>query len=348
VNILLTGGTGYIGSHTAITLTQAGHDVILLDNFCNSQKEVLDYLAIILAKSLPCINADVRDTALVAKALRQYQVDAVVHFAGLKSVSESVQDPIRYYANNVQGSISVLQAMQEVGVKTFVFSSSATVYGEPQYLPYDEDHPTNPMNPYGWTKLQVEQLLHDLARSDPQWAIVCLRYFNPVGAHPSGLIGEDPQGIPNNLMPYVAKVATGQLPHLNIFGNDYQTKDGTGERDYIHVMDLADGHMAALKYLKKYPGWHAINLGTGAPLSVLDLVGAFERVANHELKKAFVARRSGDLPIYYANPVRAKTLLNWAATRTLDEIVQSTWLWQQTASKRAERVLGSLSASKSK
>jgi UDP-glucose 4-epimerase len=334
VNILLTGGAGYIGSHTAVVLTQAGHDVVLLDNFYNSQKEVLDHLAIILAKSLPCINADVRDTALVEKTLRQYQVDAVVHFAGLKSVSESVQDPIRYYANNVQGSISVIQAMQEVGVRTFVFSSSATVYGEPEYLPYDEDHPTNPLNPYGWTKLHVEQLLHDLARSDPQWAIACLRYFNPVGAHPSGLIGEDPQGIPNNLMPYVAKVAAGQLPQLNIFGDDYQTKDGTGERDYIHVMDLADGHMAALNYLKKHSGWHAINLGTGAPLSVLDLVGAFERAANHELKKVFVARRPGDLPIYYANPERAKTLLNWVATRTLDEIVQSTWLWQKTASKR--------------
>ena len=334
MNILLTGGAGYIGSHTAVLLTQAGHNVVLLDNFCNSQKEMLDHLAIILAKSLPCINADVRDTALVAKTLRQYQVDAVVHFAGLKSVSESVQDPIKYYANNVQGSISVLQAMQEVGVKTFIFSSSATVYGEPEYLPYDEDHPTNPLNPYGWTKLHVEQLLHDLARSDPQWAIACLRYFNPVGAHPSGLIGEDPQGIPNNLMPYVAKVAAGQLPQLNIFGNDYQTKDGTGERDYIHVMDLADGHMAALNYLKKYSGWHAINLGTGVPLSVLDLVGAFERVANHELKKVFVARRSGDLPIYYANPDRAKTLLNWVASRTLNEIVQSTWLWQKTALKR--------------
>jgi len=334
VNILLTGGAGYIGSHTAVVLTQAGHDVVLLDNFYNSQKEVLDHLAIILAKSLPCINADVRDTALVEKTLRQYQVDAVVHFAGLKSVSESVQDPIRYYANNVQGSISVIQAMQEVGVRTFVFSSSATVYGEPEYLPYDEDHPTNPLNPYGWTKLHVEQLLHDLARSDPQWAIACLRYFNPVGAHPSGLIGEDPQGIPNNLMPYVAKVAAGQLPQLNIFGDDYQTKEGTGERDYIHVMDLADGHMAALNYLKKHSGWHAINLGTGAPLSVLDLVGAFERAANHELKKVFVARRPGDLPIYYANPERAKTLLNWVATRTLDEIVQSTWLWQKTASKR--------------
>lgn len=331
LNILLTGGAGYIGSHTAVVLSQAGHQVVLLDNFCNSQKEVLDRLNAILGKSPTCVEGDVRDTALVTSALRQYDVDAVMHFAGLKSVSESVQDPVKYYANNVQGSISVLQAMQEVGIKNFVFSSSATVYGEPQYLPYDEDHPTNPMNPYGWTKLQVEQLLHDLARSDPQWAIACLRYFNPVGAHPSGLIGENPQGIPNNLMPYVAKVASGELPHLNIFGNDYQTKDGTGERDYIHVMDLAEGHMAALNYLQTHRGWHAINLGTGIPLSVLDLVGAFEKVIKQELSKTFVARRAGDLPIYYAKPDRAKTLLSWASSRTLEEIVESTWLWQKTA-----------------
>lgn len=329
MNILLTGGAGYIGSHTAVVLSQTGHQVVLLDNFCNSQKKVLNQLNIILGKSLASVEGDVRDTVLVASVLRQYDIDAVIHFAGLKAVGESVQDPVKYYANNVQGSISVLQAMQEVGIKTFVFSSSATVYGEPQCLPYDEDHPTNPMNPYGWTKLQVEQLLHDIARSDPQWAIACLRYFNPVGAHSSGLIGENPQGIPNNLMPYVAKVASGQLPHLNIFGNDYQTKDGTGERDYIHVMDLAEGHMAALDFLKTHKGWHAINLGTGTPLSVLDLVSAFEKVINHELSKVFVARRPGDLPIYYAKPDRAKTLLNWTASRSLEEIVKSTWRWQQ-------------------
>lgn len=330
MNILLTGGAGYIGSHTAIVLTQAGHNVVLLDNFCNSQKVVLDQIATILGKSLLCINADVRDADRVSQALHQNQIDAVIHFAGLKSVSESVQDPIKYYANNVQGSISVLEAMREVGVKTFVFSSSATVYGEPEYLPYDEDHPTNPMNPYGRTKLQVEQILRDLALSDPQWAIACLRYFNPVGAHPSGLIGEDPQGIPNNLMPYLARVACGQLPHLNIFGNDYDTKDGTGERDYIHVMDLAEGHMAALKYLNTHPGWHPINLGTGTAMSVLDLVSAFEEVTNQELKKVFVARRPGDLPRYYAKPDRAQRLFNWTATRSLGDIVKSTWDWQRT------------------
>lgn len=332
MNILLTGGAGYIGSHTAVVLSQAGHQVVLLDNFCSSQKKVLDQLNIILSKSLACVEGDVRDTALVSSMLRQYEIDAVIHFAGLKAVGESVQDPVKYYANNVQGSISVLQAMQEVGIKTFVFSSSATVYGEPQYLPYDEDHPTNPMNPYGWTKLQVEQLLHDLARSDPQWAIACLRYFNPVGAHQSGLIGENPQGIPNNLMPYVAKVASGELPHLNIFGNDYQTKDGTGERDYIHVMDLAEGHMSALNYLQTHHGWYAINLGTGTPLSVLDLVGAFEKVIDRKIMKVFAARRPGDLPIYYAKPDLARQLLGWTANRTLDEVVRSAWLWQQRPS----------------
>jgi UDP-glucose 4-epimerase len=337
MNILLTGGAGYIGSHTAIALTQAGHNVALLDNFCNSQKEVVERLKIILGKALPCIEADVRDTVAVMQALRQNQTEAVVHFAGLKSVSQSAQDPMKYYANNVQGSISVLEAMQEVGVRTFVFSSSATVYGEPQYLPYDEDHPTNPINPYGWTKLQVEQILRDLASSDSRWAIACLRYFNPVGAHSSGLIGEDPQGIPNNLMPYIARVACGQLPHLNIFGNDYETKDGTGERDYIHVMDLADGHMAALKYLKNHPGWHPINLGTGTSISVLELVDAFEKVINQEIKKVFVARRHGDLPRYHAKPDRAQSLLNWTTTRSLEDIVKSAWDWQRENSRSQQK-----------
>ena len=338
MNILLTGGAGYIGSHAAIALTQAGHSVVILDNFCNSQKDVLDRLNTILGKALPCIEADVRDTTTVAQLLRRHQIDAVIHFAGLKAVSQSVQGPLEYYANNVQGSISVMQAMQEVGVKTLVFSSSATVYGDPVYLPYDEGHPTNPMNPYGWTKLQVEQIAHDLANSDPQWAIACLRYFNPVGAHPSGLIGEDPQGAPNNLMPYISQVASGQLPHLTIFGNDYDTKDGTGERDYIHVMDLVEGHMAALQYLKDNGGWHLINLGTGVSTSVLELVRAFEKVINKEISKVVGTRRPGDLPIYYAKPDRAKAWLNWSATRSLEDMVKSTWSWQQRALKRNKQV----------
>lgn len=333
MNILLTGGAGYIGSHTAVVLSQAGHEVVLLDNFCNSKKSVLERLQKILGRELPCVEGDVRDTALVAKTLQDYKIDAVIHFAGLKAVGESVNNPILYYSNNVQGSISLLQAMQKANVKTLVFSSSATVYGEPQYLPYDEDHPTKPMNPYGWTKLQVEEILRDLASSDPQWSIVCLRYFNPVGAHSSGLIGEDPKGTPNNLMPYVSKVALSQLPFLKIFGNDYETKDGTGERDYIHVLDLAEGHMVALQYLQNHNGWYPINLGTGSPTSVLELVGAFERVTNKRIKCVFVGRRPGDLPIYYANPGLAKSLLNWVANRSLDEIVGSTWKWQLNISQ---------------
>jgi UDP-glucose 4-epimerase len=260
--------------------------------------------------------------------LREYKIDAVIHFAGLKAVGESVANPLLYYTNNVQGSISLLQAMAKVGVKTFVFSSSATVYGEPQYLPYDEDHPTKPMNPYGQTKLQVEEILSDLSASDPTWKIVSLRYFNPVGAHESALIGEDPNGIPNNLMPYVAKVASGELPHLNIFGDDYETRDGTGERDYIHVMDLAEGHMAALDFLKGHSGMEVINLGTGKPTSVLDLVNAFEIASGQRIYKIITQRRPGDLPIYYAKSQKAKDMIGWQAKRGIADICRDEWFWQ--------------------
>lgn len=331
MNILLTGGTGYIGSHTAVVLSQAGHEVVLLDNFCNSSPSVLERLEEILGKALPCIEGDVRDTDVVEKVLREYKIDAVIHFAGLKAVSESVANPVLYYTNNVQGSISLLQAMQKVGVKVFVFSSSATVYGEPQYLPYDENHPTKPMNPYGQSKLQVEEILRDLAISDPDWKIASLRYFNPVGAHESGLIGEDPNGIPNNLMPYVAKVASGELPHLNIFGNDYETADGTGERDYIHVMDLAEGHFAAISFLENAYGLHVVNFGAGLPISVLDLVNAFEIACEVKIKKVIAPRRSGDLPIYYSDPSKAKTELGWNARRSINEICKSEWKWRSFA-----------------
>jgi UDP-glucose 4-epimerase len=329
VNILLTGGAGYIGSHTAVVLSQVGHEVVLLDNFCNSNSSVLERLQKILNKVLPCIEADVRDTDVVEKVLREYKIDAVIHFAGLKSVAESVANPVLYYANNVQGSISLLQAMQKVGVKTLVFSSSATVYGEPQYLPYDEEHPTKPMNPYGQSKLQVEEILCDLAASDPEWGIVSLRYFNPVGAHESGLIGEDPNGIPNNLMPYIAKVASGELPHLNIFGNDYETRDGTGERDYIHVMDLAGGHLAALMYLKDYPRYWIFNLGTGVSISVLEMVKAFEIASGRQIKKIFSNRRPGDLAVYYASVNLASKLLKWRAVRSLADISRDIWRYQK-------------------
>jgi UDP-glucose 4-epimerase len=239
-----------------------------------------------------------------------------------------VANPVLYYANNVQGSISLLQAMQRVGLKTLVFSSSATVYGEPQYLPYDEDHPTKPMNPYGQSKLQVEEILRDIAASDSEWKIASLRYFNPVGAHESALIGEEPNGIPNNLMPYVAKVASGELPYLNIFGDDYETRDGTGERDYIHVMDLAEGHLAALSYLGKEGGsYQVVNLGLGLPISVLELVSAFEKVCGQELKKVVTQKRPGDLSVYYAQVDKATNLLKWKAHRTLGDICQSAWFF---------------------
>jgi UDP-glucose 4-epimerase len=333
MNILLTGGAGYIGSHTSIVLSQAGHEVVLLDNFCNSSATVLGRLQKILGKALPCIKADIRDANMVEKILREYKIDAVFHFAGLKAVGESVANPVLYYANNVQGSISLLQAMQNIGVKTLVFSSSATVYGVPQYLPYDEQHPTSPMNPYGQSKLQVEEILRDLAYSDPEWKIVSLRYFNPVGAHESGLIGEHPNGIPNNLMPYVIKVASGELPHLNIFGDDYETCDGTGERDYIHVMDLAEGHMASLDFLKLHSGMEIINLGTGKPSSVSDLISSFEKASGQKIKKIVVERRPGDLPIYYAKVEKAFNLLNWSGSRTLDEMCKSAWKWQRIGDK---------------
>jgi UDP-glucose 4-epimerase len=328
VNILLTGGAGYIGSHTAVVLSQAGHEVVLLDNFCNSNPRVLERLQKILGKALPSIEADVRDTDVVEMVLREYKIDAVIHFAGLKAVGESVANPVLYYANNVQGSISLLQAMQKVGVKTLVFSSSATVYGEPQYLPYDENHQTKPMNPYGQTKLQVEEILSDLSASDSEWKIVSLRYFNPVGAHESGLIGEDPNGIPNNLMPYIAKVASGELSHLNIFGDDYQTRDGTGERDYIHVMDLAEGHMASMDFLKDHAGMEVMNLGTGMSSSVLDLVNAFEIASGQKINKMVTQRRPGDLPIYYAKTQKAKDIIGWQAQRGIDDICRDEWFWR--------------------
>ena len=334
MNILLTGGAGYIGSHTAVVLSQAGHEVVLLDNFCNSNRSVLDRLQKILGKAIPCVEADVRNTDVVEKVLCEYNIDAVIHFAGLKAVGESAANPVLYYANNVQGSISLLQAMQKVGVKTLVFSSSATVYGEPQYLPYDEDHPTKPMNPYGQSKLQVEEILRDLVSSDPEWKITSLRYFNPVGAHESGLIGEDPNGMPNNLMPYVAKVASGERPHLNIFGDDYETRDGTGERDYIHVMDLAEGHMAALSFLgKEGISYQAINIGTGKPISVLEIVSEFEKVTGQEIKKIVTKKRLGDLPVYYAQVDKAKEVLRWQTHHSLFDMCASSWAFQKNLSR---------------
>ena len=335
MNILLTGGTGYIGSHTAVVLSQAGHEVVLLDNFCNSSPSVLERLEKILGKALPCIEADVREAEVVEKVLREYKIDAVIHFAGLKAVGESNEKPIEYYANNVQGTISLLQAMSAVGVKTLVFSSSATVYGDPQYLPIDENHPTNPTNPYGRTKLQIEEILCDLSNSDLGWRIICLRYFNPVGAHESGLIGESPKGVPNNLMPYIAKVAAGELPYLNIYGNDYPTSDGTGVRDYIHVVDIAEGHLAALTSMKDDDdfGYEVFNLGVGQGYSVFEMVKNYENVSGEELPLLICPRRSGDIAICFAKPSRAKIILNWSAERGVREMCFSAWNYQKSETR---------------
>lgn len=336
MNILLTGGTGYIGSHTAVVLAQAGHTVFLYDNLSNSTIKVVERIEKIIGSSIAFVEGDVRDTHLLVEVMRDNRIDAVMHFAGLKAVGESVANPVLYFANNVQGSISLLQAMQQLQIKIFIFSSSATVYGEPIYLPYDEGHPTNPINPYGDSKLQVEVILNDVAISDPDWKIICLRYFNPVGAHTSGLIGDDPSGVPGNLMPYLARVAAGRLQFLSIFGNDYETRDGTGERDYIHVMDLADGHMAALDFLEKNPGFHIVNLGTGRPASVIECVKAFERAARKDLPLRFAPRREGDLPIYYAKADFALEKLGWAAKRNLDEMCESAWHFQEMQGAIAE------------
>lgn len=333
MNILLTGGAGYIGSHTAVVLAEAEHEVVILDNFCNSQKSVLTRLKQILGKELICIDGDVRDTSLVTKVLKDHQIDAVIHFAGLKAVGESVQMPIEYYANNVQGTISLLEAMKSTGVKTLVFSSSATVYGDPQYLPIDEKHPTGATNPYGRTKLHVEEVLRDLSQSDASWRLMCLRYFNPVGAHQSGLIGEDPGGVPNNLAPFVAQVAVGKLPMLKVYGNDYSTPDGTGVRDYIHVMDLAEGHVAALEYLQRNAGLEIINLGTGMGYSVMQMLDGFQKATSKKIVYEVVARRPGDIATCFADPRRAKSLLNWVASRSLDDMCASSWKWQQEHQK---------------
>lgn len=333
MNILLTGGTGYIGSHTAVVLANAGHFVVLLDNFCNSNQSVSDRINRITSQTIPCIKGDVRDTDLLIKTLAEFNIEAVIHFAGLKAVAESAQEPLKYYDNNVAGSISLLEAMKQANIKTIVFSSSATVYGEPQYLPYDEEHPLNPINTYGRTKLQVEEILQDLAKSDPHWSVALLRYFNPVGAHESGLIGEDPNGIPNNLMPYIMQVASGKLPHLNIFGNDYDTRDGTGERDYIHVVDLAEGHLATLNYIQNHRGCEIFNLGTGKPVSVMELLSAYEKACGKKMPTKLAPRRDGDLPIYYAKPNKAREYLAWKAKSGIEDICMSSYRWQKFSSQ---------------
>jgi len=333
MNILLTGGMGYIGSHTAVVLTEAGHNAVLYDNLYNSKVTVLDRLENINGKRLAFIEGDIRDTSKLEQTLTNHKIDAVIHFAGLKAVGESVEKPIDYYENNVTGTISLLRAMHTANIKNIVFSSSATVYGKPQYLPLDEQHPTSATNPYGRSKLQIEEILADLAKSDPEWRIACLRYFNPVGAHESGLIGEDPNDIPNNLMPYIAQVASGKLTHLNIFGNDYSTEDGTGVRDYIQVMDLAEGHKSALDFLNSHTGWHAINLGTGTGYSVLEMVHTFEQTSGKTVPYQIIKRRAGDIATCYAEVDNSSKQLNWKAGRGLDEMCRSTWYFQSRMSQ---------------
>jgi UDP-glucose 4-epimerase len=335
MNILLTGGTGYIGSHTAVTLIEKGHRLVLFDNLVNSNADVPDRIARITGTRPVFIEADVRDRAALVQALEEFAIDAVLHFAGLKAVGESVEKPIDYYANNVQGTISLLEAMQQSSARTLVFSSSATVYGEPHYLPLDEAHPLSVTNPYGRCKLHIEEMLRDAAFADPAWNIVCLRYFNPVGAHESGLIGENPAGAPNNLMPYIARVAAGQLRALQVFGDDYPTPDGSGVRDYIHVMDLAEGHAAALDWLATHPGWHAVNLGTGQGYSVLEMVAAFARASGKSVPYRIAPRRPGDVAACYANPEKAARELGWQARRGLEEMCASAWNFQAALARGA-------------
>ncbi len=327
--VLLTGGAGYIGSHTAIVLQQAGFDVIALDNLCNSQAESLRRVAEITGKSVPLIEVDIRDEAALTDVFARGDFSAVVHFAGLKAVGESTAMPLKYYDYNVAGTVTLCRVMANAGVKQLVFSSSATVYGAAAEVPIVETSPRSATNPYGQSKLMIEHILQDLAAADPQWRIALLRYFNPVGAHPSGLIGEDPNGIPNNLMPFISQVAVGKRAQLSVFGSDYPTPDGTGVRDYIHVMDLANGHLKALLYLQQNAGIDAFNLGTGQGYSVLEMVAAFERENQRAVPYQLSARRPGDVATCYANPAKARQLLGWQAEKTLADMVKDAWRWQQ-------------------
>ena len=326
-SILLTGGTGFIGSHTAVALAQAGYSFVILDNLSNSSSKVLDRLARLNASPLAFVNADVRDAQTLDKLFGEYKFNGVIHFAGLKAVGESVAQPLRYFDNNVNGTLQLLQAMQRATVQKIVFSSSATVYGDPASVPIQESAPLTSTNPYGRSKLLCEDILRELFQADANWQIALLRYFNPVGAHISGLLGEAPNGVPNNLMPYVTQVASGQREFLQIFGNDYDTPDGTGVRDYLHVMDLAQGHVAALRALDA-PKLLTVNLGTGQGVSVKQLVDAFARVNGVPIAHRYVARRAGDIAQCFADPTQAQELLNWKAQLGLDRMCADAWRWQ--------------------
>lgn len=328
MNILLTGGLGYIGSHTVVQLQNSGKNVLILDNLSNCKLQVVEAIYKICDVKPLFIEGDIRDSSLLKKIFSTHKIDAVIHFAGLKSVAEGDANPLSYYKNNVSGSITLFEEMAKANIYSLVFSSSATVYGEPIFLPYTEAHPLSPMNVYGQTKLMVEQVLRDLANSNPAWRIALLRYFNPVGAHESGLIGEDPNGLPNNLMPFIAQVAVGKREKLSVFGDDYQTVDGTGVRDYIHVDDLASGHLAALKYLNENSGILTVNLGTGKGTSVFELLKAFEKASGKNIPYEVTHRRVGDLPEYYAQADYAKEVLGWCAQYGVSRMCEDTWRWQ--------------------
>ena len=337
MRVLLTGGTGYIGSHTAVCLIESGHVPVIYDNLSNSKPEVVDALETITGVRPIFIKGDIRDKNALITAMREHAIEAVIHFAGLKAVGESCEKPLLYYDNNIGGTVALLQAMQECGVKRLIFSSSSTVYGTPQSLPLTEDMPTGePTNPYGRTKLHIEQILGDLCRADAGFAAVCLRYFNPIGAHESGLIGEDPNGIPNNLMPYVARVASGKLEYVRVFGNDYPTPDGTGVRDYIHVVDLARGHVAALTYADKHTGREAINLGTGRGTSVLEAIAAFEKACGKTLPYKILPRRAGDIAANWCSPEKAEKLLGWKAQYGIEEMCASGWKFEQMLARKGQ------------
>lgn len=330
MKVLLTGGAGYIGSHTAVECLSAGHEVVVFDNLSNSSLISLERVSQITGRKPDFVEGDIRDRRALGQLFTDFQIDTVIHFAGLKAVGESVEQPLRYYDNNIAGSIALFEVMAQAGIRSVVFSSSATVYGDPDTVPITEDFPLSATNPYGRSKLFIEEMLSDIARADPRWSITLLRYFNPVGAHESGLIGEDPRGIPNNLMPYIAQVASGRRPQLNVFGGDYPTPDGTGVRDYIHVVDLARGHLAALNYMQQgRRGVHTWNLGTGKGVSVLEMIQAFERASGQKIDYQIVARRAGDVAQCWADPGRAASDLEWQAAYGLARMCEDTWRWQQ-------------------
>lgn len=330
MRILVTGGAGYIGSHTGIELLETGYELTAIDNFHNSKYEALRRVEKLTGKKVDFFETDLLDTAALAAAFAAQPVDAVIHFAAFKAVGESVAKPLAYYQNNVAGTINLLQVMRDYGCKNLVYSSSCTVYGEPKVVPITEDHPTAAAeSPYGWTKLMTEQIMRDLYKSDPAWNIIMLRYFNPVGAHPSGELGEDPNGVPNNLLPYITQVAVGRLKELKIYGGDYPTPDGTGVRDYIHVVDLADAHVRAVQKLESNPGLVAYNLGTGQGSSVLQVIAAFEQATGVKIPYQIVARRPGDVTAAYADPTKAMQELAWKAERDLYDMCRDSWKWQQ-------------------